>query len=77
MSWVELRLAVRDSPARARSLFTVRAAISLARLSDSPRSFALSLMCSYCRSRLAFDPAGMVSALLDRLTSRMRSVGPG
>ncbi len=41
------------SPARARSLFTVRAAISSAASSERPRSFRPSLMCSYCRSRLA------------------------
>lgn len=52
VSLTELRLAVFDSPCWARSLFTVRAAISLARYSLSPRSKALSLMCSYCRSRL-------------------------
>lgn len=42
-----LRPAVFDSPCRARSLFTVRAAISPVRFSLSPRSCALSLMCSY------------------------------
>src|SRR5438874_12070397 len=41
------------SPLRARSLLTVRAAISLARLVEAPRSFALSLTCSYWRSRLS------------------------
>src|SRR5262245_29701977 len=41
-----------DSPLRARSLLTVRAAISFARFVDAPRSLALSLMWSYCRSRL-------------------------
>jgi hypothetical protein len=35
------------SPDRARSLLTVRAAISFARPSDVPRFSALSLMCSY------------------------------
>src|SRR5688572_12201847 len=39
------------SPARARSLFTVRAAISSALSSDAPRPLTLSLMCLYCRSR--------------------------
>src|SRR3954447_6864136 len=52
MSCVEVRERSRDSPERARSLLTVRAAISSARSSDVPRSFALSLMCSYCRARL-------------------------
>ena len=56
MSWVDVLLAVRDSPDRARSLFTVLAAISVARFVLSPRSFALSLMCSYCRSRFGLDP---------------------
>src|SRR5215207_8360869 len=43
---------VRASPERARSLLTVRAAISFALLVEAPCSLALSLMCSYCRSRL-------------------------
>lgn len=47
MSWIDERLAVFDSPERARSLLTVRAAISSARLVLSPRYSALSLMCSY------------------------------
>jgi hypothetical protein len=38
MSCVEVLLAVRDSPALARSLFTVLAAISVARFGLSPRS---------------------------------------
>ena len=41
MSRVEVLLAVLASPERARSLFTVRAAISSARLVLSPRCFAL------------------------------------
>src|SRR5438132_1144585 len=64
MSCVEDLLADLDSPDRARSLFTVRAAISVARLVLSPRSLALSLMCSYCRSRLGLDPRGMEIHLL-------------
>src|SRR5438132_8299882 len=40
------------SPLRARSLLTVRAAISFARLVEAPRFLAPSLTCSYCRSRL-------------------------
>src|ERR1700739_3241602 len=59
MSRVDVRLAVLASPDRARSLFTVRAAISSARLVLSPRCLALSLMCSYCRSRFGLDPLGM------------------
>jgi hypothetical protein len=52
MSLVDERDAVRDSPERARSLFTVAAAICFARFVPAPCFFALSLMCSYCRSRL-------------------------
>ena len=52
MSRVEERDAVLASPVRARSLFTVAAAICFARFVDVPRSFALSLMCSYWRSSL-------------------------
>jgi hypothetical protein len=34
----------------------------------SPRSVALSLMCSYCRSRFGLDPLGMLATFrLDRL----------
>ena len=39
------------SPFRARSLLTVRAAISFARFVERPCFFSLSLMCSYWRSR--------------------------
>jgi len=49
MSRVDERELVRDSPACARSLLTVRAAISFARLVEAPRFFSPSLMCSYCR----------------------------
>src|SRR5882757_63701 len=62
MSRVEVRLAPRDSPDRARSLLTVRAAISSARFGASPRCRALSLMCSYWRSRLALEPRGMAAS---------------
>src|SRR5437588_13122270 len=63
MSRVDVRLAVRDSPDWARFLFTVRDAISLARPSLSPRSLALDLTCSYCRSRLSdHDPCGMTTS---------------
>jgi hypothetical protein len=47
MSSTEARLAVRASPERARSLFTVRAAISSAVSSERPCSRRPSLMCSY------------------------------
>src|SRR4249919_2885275 len=56
MSSVEVRLDSLASPARARSLLTVRAAISSAVSSLSPRSRSPSLMCSYCRSRLLLQP---------------------
>src|SRR3954454_11873198 len=51
MSRVEVLLACLDSPDWARFLLTVRAAISSARSSLSPRSLAEDLTCSYCRSR--------------------------
>jgi hypothetical protein len=65
MSCVEVRERLRDSPERARSLFTVRAAISSARPSDVPRDFADFLISSYWRARLVpfFTPlGGMTSA---------------
>src|SRR4051794_36189609 len=63
MSLTEVLDRVRDSPLRARSLLTVRAAISSARDSDAPRSRAESLTCSYWRPRLLFflTPAGGMS----------------
>src|SRR5829696_6729494 len=61
MSFVDVGEDVLASPERARSLLTVRAAISLARLVDAPRFLALSRMCSYCRSRLGLLPAGIGS----------------
>lgn len=61
MSRVEDRLAVLDSPERARSLLTVRAAISSARFVLSPRCSALSLTCSYWRSRSGLEPRGMTT----------------
>jgi hypothetical protein len=53
MSLVEVLDRWRASPERARSLFTVRAAISVARRSDRPAAFWLALTCSYWRSRFA------------------------
>jgi hypothetical protein len=47
MSWVEVRLRCSDSPDRALSLFTVRAAISSAVSSLRPRFFSPLLMCLY------------------------------
>jgi hypothetical protein len=44
---VEVFERVRDSPERARSLLTVRAAISSARPVDAPRCLALDLTCWY------------------------------
>src|SRR5438477_12931330 len=55
MSSSEVRLACLASPARARSLLTVRAAISSAFSSPMPRSRKPSLMWSYWRSRLALQ----------------------
>src|SRR5213080_3144931 len=62
MSRIEVRLASMVSPCRARSLFTVRAAISSALSSPVPRSTDPSLMCSYWRSRmlLLFATVGVV-----------------
>src|SRR4051794_41864579 len=63
MSLVDVFERVRDSPERARSLLTVRAAISSARLSERPCSFWLSLMCSYWRGTLLpllFPPRGLL-----------------
>ena len=51
------------SPARARSLLTVRAAISSALSSEAPLSSRLSLMCSYCRSRFALHALWHVTPL--------------
>src|SRR5438034_3151382 len=51
MSLVDVRERVRDSPERARSFCTVRAAISFALLSDAPPSRSDCLMCSYWRAR--------------------------
>ena len=63
---------VLDSPERAFSLFTVRAAISSARLSERPARFSLSLMCSYWRARLVpfLTPRGGIST-----SSRIGSSG--
>jgi hypothetical protein len=47
-------------PSDARSLFTVAAAICFARLVERPFFFALSLMCSYCRSSLLLQAFGMM-----------------
>src|SRR6266511_4232017 len=53
MSSVDVRLFSLDSPRRARSLFTVRAAISSAVSSLRPRFSSPLLMCLYWRSRLS------------------------
>ena len=66
MSRFDVPLAVLASPDLARSLFTVRAAISSARPVLSPRCSALSLMCSYCRSRFGLDPLGMSATFRHR-----------
>src|SRR4051812_36011581 len=77
MSWVEVRERCLDSPLRARSLFTVRAAISSARSSDAPCSFWLSLMCSYCRARLVpfLTPRGGIVPASFRLTGSHTRLG--
>ncbi len=73
---MEERLAVLVWPACARFLFTVRAAISLARLVPAPRSFAESLMCSYCRSCLSVHSFGMTHLLCGAgYPARPRSTG--
>src|SRR5436190_17734500 len=59
MSCVDVREADLASPLRARSLFTVAAAISFARLVERPSFFSESLMCSYCRSRFALHDLGI------------------
>src|SRR5436190_23033029 len=60
MSRTEVRDRWRDSPARARSLLTVRAAISSARDSERPCRRSDSLTCSYWRARFVpfFTPRG-------------------
>ena len=52
------------SPDCARCLLTVRAAISFERFADRPCFCSESLMCSYCRSRLALHDSGMRCDLL-------------
>jgi hypothetical protein len=54
MSLVDVRELVFDSPLRARSLLTVRAAISSARLSDAPYWRSLSLMLVLALALAAF-----------------------
>ena len=63
----ELGLAHLDSPERARSLLTVRAAISSALRSERPACFSLRLTCSYWRARLLpfLTPRGGMSASFD------------
>jgi len=62
---MDVGLAVRASPERARSLLTVRAAIYSAVSSERPWSSRPSLMCSYWRSRLLLHACcGMVHLLL-------------
>ena len=75
MSFVDVREAVRDSPARAFSLLTVRAAISSARDSDAPWPFTLFLIFSYWRARLVpfLTPAGGHGFLCERVHPLSRS----
>src|SRR5947209_9633022 len=67
MSLVDERLRCLASPDRARSLLTVRAAISSATSSDRPRSSSPSLMCSYCRSLLLLHARCGIRVLLHSL----------
>src|SRR5215212_3077956 len=64
MSRVDVRDRRRDSPERARSFWTVRAAISLARPVERPCCFWLRFTCSYCRARFVpfFTPRGGMPA---------------
>src|SRR5688572_32810334 len=73
MSLVDVRERVFDSPERAFSLLTVRAAISSARSSDRPCSFSLALMCSYWRARLVpfLTPRGGIANLLRFVSYRL------
>ena len=68
MSCVEVFERVRDSPLRAFSLFTVRAAISSARDSDAPLLLELFLISSYWRARFVpfFTPRGGMATSLRR-----------
>ena len=78
MSCVEVRERVRDSPARAFSLFTVRAAISSARPSERPWLFSLFLTCSYCLARFVpfCTPRGGIFAPGRRLSLLKRGYPP-
>src|SRR5690349_14281165 len=69
MSRVDDRDLVRDEPERARSLLTVRAAISFARDVERPCLRSLSLMCSYWRASFVpfFTPRGGMCASFCRL----------
>ena len=64
MSSIEVRLGDRASPALARSLFTVLAAISSDRSLDLPRSSNPSRMCSNWRSRFLPQDRGGICILL-------------
>ena len=74
MSLVEVRERVRDSPARARSLLTVRAAISSALSSERPCS-----NCSPSHARtagLVWSPSSLHAAAFDRPLHRVSSRYP-
>src|ERR1700740_444526 len=76
MSLVEGRELDRASPLRARSLLTVRAAISSARDRDAPLLRSLSLMCSYWRSRLlpfSTPRGGMSPTSVEQLVCHVRA----
>src|SRR5689334_23917421 len=78
MSCVDVLERVRDSPERARSLFTVRAAISSARDSLAPCFFSLFLMCSYCRARFVpfLTPRGGMPTPLVHLSTEDAGTRP-
>src|SRR3954453_5371809 len=73
MSSRERRDDVFASPVRARSLLTVRGAISFARFVAPPCSFSLSTMCSYCRSRLPLHAVGIASSSVGLPSERCRA----
>src|SRR5688500_7133671 len=75
MSRRDSRELVRASPLRARSLFTVRAAISSATPSGRPSFFRPALMCLYCLSRFLLHACcGMVLLLRVDLVEDVREL---
>src|SRR5215218_8252640 len=64
-----------ERPSSRRCLFTVRAAISVARAGSMPRSSSLSFTCSYNRSSLLLQPLGMAASCL-ALSLRIQNLRP-